>query len=133
MKFRPHHFLCALGFEGKGYSSVFIDNFTQLVARLKEAGGDNTVIEVEFANDDICVPCPNRQGDKCASQEKIDRLDKAHARALDLNPPHNLTWGEAKQRIREKMTLEKFHSICTPCEWKKMGICEAHLRNHLNS
>ena len=27
LEFRPHHFLCTLGFEGKGYSDEFVRNY----------------------------------------------------------------------------------------------------------
>lgn len=28
VRYRPHHFLCSLGYEGKGYSEAFTDNMT---------------------------------------------------------------------------------------------------------
>ena len=31
IRFRPHHFLCSLGFEGKGYSEAFTANMTGIV------------------------------------------------------------------------------------------------------
>ena len=54
--------------------------------RLRAPGGDATPIEVIGTLDDICARCPKRRGDICATQDKIARLDDAHARALALKP-----------------------------------------------
>ena len=35
LKFRPHHFLCTLGFQGKGYSPGFVANFQAIADRLR--------------------------------------------------------------------------------------------------
>jgi uncharacterized protein len=126
IKFRPHHFLCALGFEGKGYSPEFIANFANIAAQLQV--DDSTVIEVVGETDDICRPCPHRQAQRCESQAKIDQLDQAHARVLGLRPGDELTWQEAKARIKSQMSIDAFNRACAPCEWKRLGICEKHLR-----
>ena len=73
--------------------------------------------------DDICAPCPHRQGILCASQNKIDLLDQAHARILDLKEGDVLSWGDAKRRICDTLSLEAFDEICKPCAWQASGIC----------
>jgi hypothetical protein len=129
--FRPHHFLCTLGFQGKGYSPSFVANYQEIHAQLHSANGDNTSIHVVAHTDSICAPCPHKRDLNCAAQEKITRLDQLHAEVLAIKPGDVLTWGEGKQRIKEKMTLEKFHTICESCEWKKYGMCEKTLRHFL--
>lgn len=131
--FRPHHFLCALCFQGKGYSPLFIANFQTIMDKLNSPGGDATVIQVTTHTDSICAPCPNRIGRHCATEEKIAVLDHAHTDALQLKTETILTWGEAKQRIKEKMTLESFHQICATCSWKQYGICESVLTAFLKN
>jgi hypothetical protein len=108
-------------FQGKGYSEKFVQNYKMIVENLT----DKTPITVVNNTDSICAPCPHRLGLKCESQEKINLLDKAHQEILQL--PAKITWGEAKQKIKENMTLEKFHSACEPCQWKQYGMCEATL------
>jgi len=125
--FRPHHFLCALCFQGKGYSPKFIENFTAIMQQLNAAEGDAVQIEVVAETDSICHPCPHRREKKCTSQDKILQLDQAHAAILKLRSGDILTWGEAKQRIKQFMAIEHFHKACEPCEWKKLGICEMTL------
>lgn len=134
LRFRPHHFLCTLGFEGKGYSDEFVRGFQKIADSLRERGeaGDQTPIQVVAQTDAICEPCPNRTGKLCATEEKIQKLDQAHAAVLEIRSGDILTWGEAKTRIAEKMTTERFHASCAPCAWKGMGVCEAAL-NRLKS
>lgn len=120
--FRPHHFLCTLCFKGKGYSESFVQNYQNIVKDLT----DNTVITVTEHTDSICAPCPHKLGLQCESQTKITLLDTAHHAILQLPP--KITWGEAKQKIKANMTLEKFHSACAPCQWKQYGMCEETLK-----
>ena len=83
VQFRPHHFLCALGFQGKGYSDDFTANMVQIVDEtLRAPGGDDQQIEIVRNTDDICAPCPKRRGLRCSNQDGIEKLDKAHLRAL---------------------------------------------------
>ncbi len=129
--FRPHHFMCALSFQGKGYTRKFVRNFTAIMEQLKAEGGDEIQIGVVGHTDSICEPCPSRLDKLCKIQPKIDALDEAHAEILQLSKVTVLTWGEAKQRIARNMTVEKFHQACAGCEWKPLGICENVLKNHL--
>lgn len=129
MEFRPHHFLCTVGFMGKGYSNAFVANYQRLADELRRApGGDRRAIQVAAQTDSICGPCPNRAGTLCQTQEKIDRLDAAHAAVLQIRPGDTLTWGEAKRRIVARFTDEAFEKACAPCAWKPLGICHDALR-----
>jgi len=129
IRYRPHHFLCSLGFEGKGYSEAFTANMTAIVmGRLRAADGDATEIEVTGAADDICAPCPKRRGLSCTTQDKIKILDRAHAAALKLEPRERLTWGEAKARIRTNVPPGSLKTLCKGCEWEPYGMCERALK-----
>lgn len=124
LKFKPHHFLCTLAFEGKGYSPAFVSNYFKIIDALK-----TTPIVVTFAADSICSPCPNRIDSGCVTQDKIDKLDHAHAEILNLREGDSLSWTEAVGRIKTQMSLELFHRACEPCGWKSLGICEAKLKD----
>ena len=127
LEFRPHHFLCALGYAGKGYSADFVRNFDAIAARLLGQDGDLVPIRVVEQTDSICTPCPSKRGTRCETQAKIEGLDQAHAEIMDWNPGETVTWGEAKERIASHMTIGKFNEACAPCSWKKLGICEQRL------
>jgi hypothetical protein len=129
IEFRPHHFMCTLGFEGKGYSDEFVRNYGEIADRLRapDGSGDALEIRVVAESDSICMPCPNRVGRGCATETKIAQLDRAHASVLGLVTGEVLTWSDAKRRIAENMTVEKFNAACAPCSWRSMGVCEAAL------
>lgn len=129
--FRPHHFLCALCFKGKGYSPSFIRNFKAIMQILQGAAGDTTLIQIVNESDSICAPCPNRQGTACQTEEKIRVLDTAHAAQLHWQPGNSITWGAAKEQIATQLTLEKFHRMCASCDWKAYGLCESVLKEFL--
>lgn len=132
VRFRPHHFMCTLSFRGKGYSLGFVKNYKKIVAKLNS--DENTMIEVAEYMDDICAPCPNKLDNTiCKIQNKIVRLDKNHAEILDIKPGDRMSWGEAKQRIKEKMSVEKFDNACSGCQWKPYGLCEMSLKELINS
>jgi hypothetical protein len=126
--FRPHHFLCALGFQGHGYSPAFTKNFAAIVHQLCGPDGDSTEIIVTQAADHICQPCPHRRGQGCHQQAKITALDHAHADALQVKAGDQLTWGEAKKRIVQHISPEVFEDICKPCAWKALGVCREALQ-----
>jgi hypothetical protein len=126
LRFRPHHFLCALGYEGKGYSDAFTANMTSIVADgLRTEDGQFTEIEVTHRTDAICAPCPKRRGAFCTAEPKIRALDNRHARALSLRAGDVLTWAEAQVRIKERIKPETLDDICKGCRWLPMGMCKS--------
>ena len=129
LQFRPHHFLCTLGFEGKGYSDTFVRRYSEIADLLRNTlHGDDQIIEVTTFSDSICEPCPNRRGAHCDTPSKIQELDQSHGRILGLKAGDRITWREAKNRIRERMSIELHHAACAPCGWRSLGVCEAALR-----
>lgn len=122
IKYRPHHFLCTLGFQGKGYSPQFVQNFSDIKEGLK----DETLITVVESTDDICDPCPHRRETLCEKQEIIASLDARHKEALGFAPGDTLSWGDAKEKLK-RLSLEDFHRICAGCSWKAWGVCEKAL------
>jgi hypothetical protein len=126
LAFRPHHFLCTLGFQGKGYAPSFIKNYTDIVETLQK--NEEFPIDVVAGFDSICAPCPHKGAIRCAKEEKIQGFDARHSQILEIVSGSILTWKESKQRLKEKMTLEAFHQACAGCEWKSLGVCEAALK-----
>lgn len=125
--FRPHHFLCALGFQGKGYSDAFTANMAGIVDQLRGPGGDAVEIDVTFQADHICAPCPHRRGTGCENAGKIAALDARHAAALGLRDGDRLTWGEAQARIIARVPEGALAKLCAGCQWLELGLCEQAL------
>lgn len=127
IRLRPHHVLCAIGFEGKGYSDSFTQNMHAIVdGRLRAENGTETVIEITPQTDNICAPCPKRRGRLCTNEEKIAALDQRHAKALGLTAPSRLTWGEALSRARD-VAPNDLDRLCAGCQWLPMGMCKSAL------
>ena len=128
IKFRPHHFLCSVGYEGMGYSKSFIANYDRIIEQIRR--DEDTAIKVIFELDDICSKCPeqNPRARTCNNQTTIDKLDQAHAAILKLKDQEIVSFRDAKARIKEHFSLEQFHIACKPCEWQKMGTCEKALQ-----
>lgn len=124
--FRPHHFLCTLGFQGKGYSPGFIDNYTQIVEALRE--NEELPIEVVAGADSICRACPHQSAGVCTTEEKIQGLDTRHSQILSIKPGDVLTWRMGKERLKKSMTVDAFHKACEGCQWKSLGVCEEALK-----
>ena len=119
IRFRPHHFLCTLGFQGKGYSPSFVRNFSTIVKRLNLEDGDQELIKVVSACDDICRACPSRREKQCLQEKQIQKIDRAHATALEIETGEQLSWGAAKELLKEKMTDEQFQEACGECRWRE--------------
>ncbi|MEJ6391753.1 DUF1284 domain-containing protein [Gymnodinialimonas sp. 2305UL16-5] len=126
LRFRPHHVLCSLGFEGHGYSDSFTANMEAIVmGRLRADGGMDQPLEITSEADAICAPCPRRRGTGCESQARIEALDDAHGQALGLAPGDQLSWGEALDRVRTNITPDTLEEICAGCQWLPMGLCKS--------
>ena len=132
--FRPHHFLCSLGYQGKGYDDAFTANMDKVVANgLHQKGGDDTLITVVNKADIICGPCPHRRGEGCATQDQIDKLDRNHAAALNLVDGETLSWAEVKDRIASKVNKGDLKNLCEGCQWLSYGLCEDALAQLIDS
>ncbi len=128
INFRPHHFICVLGYQGKGYSGGFVENMDKVVTNgLHGVGGDDTLIEVVMTADVICAPCPHKRGEGCVKQAKIDALDERHAERLNLKSGEVLSWKAAKARIKTHVAKDDLNRLCAGCEWLDSGICKTAL------
>ena len=125
--FRPHHFLCANGFAGKGYSSNFVRNFGKIVEQLRGPQGDHTKLIATTYTDSICTACPHKRGNLCKDQDYIAALDHRHAQVLGWQSGHVYSWQAVKERLKT-LSDETFDQICAGCTWKDRGLCLQALR-----
>lgn len=127
VRLRIHHLMCVHGFEGKGYSPAFVQNFWKVKERL---GDDEVIAEAILgtSREDICAPCPNNAGSTCVDEERILKLDNAYAKTLDVKPGDKLSWKDVKKLIAKKVTDDDFEKNCEPCGWKRFGVCKAALK-----
>ena len=127
LQFRPHHFMCTLAFQGKGYSNFFIKNYQKIADQLNT--DPNCLIQVIQKTDDVCKACPHQiKKSLCTKQSFVENLDKAHQKILGFQENQSISWKDAKETIKTRMTVQKFHVVCAGCEWKAYGICEEALK-----
>lgn len=127
VRLRPHHLICALGFQGKGYSDDFTANMAGIVDRLRGPDGDGTALEIIIQADAICAPCPHKRGAGCVKDAQITALDARHAQALGLKDGARLTWGQAQARIVAQVAPRALRTLCAGCQWLDYGMCESAL------
>ena len=111
---RPHHALCVLFFEGKGYSPAFIENMTAILAEPSQ------MVHITMGCDSLCRDCPHNQDGICDDEVKVAQFDQ---QVLDLS-------GEIFQDEQAKFLSELCQSVydtilrqgllaevCGECEW----------------
>ncbi len=119
IRVRPHHFLCIRGFEGRGYSKEFVENFERISRSLSEPGLE---IEVVEGADDICAACPHLSGDRCLKgEEKASRIDERALRRLGLSLGI-ATYPEIDKALGT-VGPDDILDICSDCDWLEMGYC----------
>lgn len=116
--FRPHHVLCTIGFEGRGYSPEFVSHYT----KVKSALTSHTPIQITKGLDTICGPCPNHNGRLCNKEAFIETLDARHLQALDLTLT-TYTWGALVDKVRTHISPNDLVSLCKGCAWLSFGLC----------
>ena len=110
---RPHHILCLLFFEGKGYS----DGFTAHMAAFHEALASDPVLRLKAGEDVLCGRCPN-QGTGCPGAAAYDG---AVLSLCGLTPGEERRWSELAELAREKILRPgKLESVCGECQWAEI-------------
>ncbi len=123
---RPHHVLCAIGWQGRGYSPEFTDNMNDIVlGRLRADPG--TTVRFTWEADAICGPCPSRRGEGCVSAARIWGLDSRHADALDVTAGDEMSWAQAQGRAVSRLRPKDLDYLCHDCRWLALGLCQAAL------
>jgi len=123
---RPHHINCIFFYKGLGYSEDFIGEMNNLLTLLKEHS--DTKIKLIVNCDTLCKSCPNKQlGDICITKEKVDKLDYNTLQVYALKENEEYTFNEIIDTVYKHFNKNKFHKICSTCNWYKDGICSDNI------
>ena len=116
MDLRPHHLLCIQKFTGHGYDADFTAHMKAIVSTLKE--NPSTPITLVRGCDVLCQMCPNNQGDRCTSLEKVASMDSAVLRVCSLTDGETSPWIMAALRARKQiLETEEFQAVFASCQW----------------
>ncbi len=124
IRLRGHHLGCVRGFAGHGYDPAFTDCLAAIASALS-ADPAHPVLVVEGV-DDVCAPCPHRDGPRCARDPSADAAVRAHdaafLHALSLVPGDVVTPASVRDRIERSPALrEALRDACAVCPWT--GVC----------
>ncbi len=125
LEIRAHHLLCILGSRGLGYSQEFIVRMGKVVEELSS----NSTLPITFIAecDIICASCPHNKENKCLkradSEWKVRNRDLEVLQRLGFEIGAQMPTGEARTRIREKLTVRDVAEICQGCDWLELGYC----------
>ena len=123
---RPHHINCIFFYRGLGYSKDFIDGMNNILTLFKK--NPNTKIKLIVNCDDLCVKCPNKQlDDVCVTKEKVAKLDYNTLQIYDLKENEEYTFNQIIDTIYKHFNKNKFHKICSTCNWYKDGVCSDNI------
>ncbi len=124
IRLRPHHGMCLLNFEGRGYSPEFTEKMTAVSELLRRE--PETAVSVSGGADDLCAACPNCINGQCTS-EKPGVFDRRVSEAAGVRPGDVLPWSafSAKTRV---LNRESLREICAGCQW--LPVCIAAVRRN---
>jgi hypothetical protein len=114
---RPHHALCVLFFEGKGYSQAFIENMTTFMA------DPNRMLYLTMECDTLCQACPHNQNGFCEDEAKVTLFDQRAlsqtGSLIDSDQPillSSLCQGVYDAILQEDLLAK----VCGECEWAEL-------------
>lgn len=111
---RPHHALCLLFFEGKGYSRAFIENMTAFKADPSQP------VQITGGCDILCQFCPHSQNGTCEDEAKVTLFDQRvlnfSGEAFQADQPVPLT--ELCCNVYDTILQQGLLAeVCGECEW----------------
>ena len=127
-KFRPHHLLCNLFFQGKGYNAKFVENFS-LINQALLIAPELKQLQIVNGIDDICRQCPKNKAGKCEDDFTVAVLDSSYFTLLQLSVGEVLSLNEVKTKVRKFLSRDKFSTVCSQCPWKNLCTPNFYLLN----
>lgn len=126
IRLRGHHFLCLLTYKGLGYTDRFVENMTEIAARID--AGEQVVLHE--GPDAICAALSPEDraacNHDCGKPETLtlDRLAEDATRAVlghGLDAAFPLT-AEKVARLRAAFAAGETRAACEECRWK--AVCD---------
>ena len=116
---RPHHALCLLFFEGKGYSQGFSDNMAAFIAK------PNQMVQIMIGCDVLCQACPHNQDGFCDDEAKVKLFDQRtmNLTGIKIKANHVLQVSQLTQTVYDMILRQGLLAeVCGECEWA--ALCQ---------
>lgn len=122
-RLRPHHLGCVAGFTGHGYDTGFTTRLAAIAHRLEEDPAAE--ILVVDGGDDVCLPCPHRDGSRCVrdpgAQQRVLEHDRAFLIALGLRIGDRTSLSAVRDRLRDDPAARaRIRAACSACPWTEV-------------
>jgi hypothetical protein len=115
---RAHHFVCMQGFQGYGYSDVFVKRMNEMVKYIKENPKDK--IRIVNYCDEICSMCKNNTNGICESWEDVNCMDKKLLSRLNLKNEQEVIIEDIINLVEQEFkSFQDAYHICGNCSWSE--------------
>ncbi len=118
IRIRAHHLLCIQGFQGYGYSDIFVSHMRTVISFLKiNPCSDILIVD---NTDELCSRCPHNVDGRCFKgfSEGINKVDKLIIENASLDLQNIYTIKEAFNKINKNLDNDLLQIICADCSWK---------------
>ena len=117
---RPHHGLCLLTFQGKGYSPEFVAQMSHLQNQLNLNPQTDLILTDQC--DVLCQFCPHCVNNQCSSPLP-EKFDKNVLYLTGFKVGQKLTWNELSTLTRQ-ILRNNLNTCCCECEW--LPLCSGY-------
>lgn len=121
LKIRAHHLCCIQGFQGYGYSPVFVANMRAVISDIEAL--PSRPLKLVTDCDAICISCPSKR--ECAVLEsvvsrRIRQMDLIVLKKLRIEDGTVVEADEAFRLINSKIYKSSdIEEICGSCKWRQ--------------
>lgn len=124
---RGHHLLCVHGFQGMGYSPVFVKLMESIVDDIRNPEKD-FLIRVVANLDDACGACPHNGGSICiageGSDEHVKTMDEKVIEHLQLEKGMYYRKSDLIEFTAKMVEPDDLDLLCKDCSWLPFGVCK---------
>lgn len=120
LKIRAHHLCCIQGFQGYGYSPVFVANLRAVISDIKAF--PSRPLELVSECDVICASCPSKK--ECIAQEsivsrRIRNMDLVVMEKLKIKEGTVMEADKAFRLINSQLAnASDIEEVCGTCKWR---------------
>lgn len=120
LKIRAHHLCCIQGFQGYGYSPVFVANMRAVISDIKAF--PSRPLELVSECDVICASCPGKR--ECTAQEstssrRIKSMDLVVMEKLKIKEGTVMEADEAFSLVNSQLVnASDINDVCGTCKWR---------------
>ncbi len=121
LKIRAHHLCCIQGFQGYGYSPVFVANMRAVISDIKAF--PSRPLELVSECDVICASCPGKR--ECTAQEstssrRIKSMDLVVMEKLKIKEGTVMEADEAFSLVNSQLVnASDINDVCGTCKWRQ--------------